>query len=173
MKTKNLLPNRWKPFGWALLSAASILLVSALLNEGQPLFDWTATIPWPFEAKEAGLLSVFQGFEYSKDGTITLQLMDELSSLCVIAGLLIVGFSRIKNEDERTAQMRLESLQWAIYGNTLILILCVIFIYGLDFLDVMIFNMFTPLLIFVLRFHWLLYKESKVAGAPEGKIMAL
>jgi hypothetical protein len=65
--------------------------------------------------------------------------------------------------------MRLESLQWAIYGNTLILVLCIAFIHGFLFLDVMIYNMFTPLLIFVLRFHWLLvWKEVRELKRQEG-----
>ncbi len=102
-----------------------------------------------------------------------MQLIDEIVSLMVLAGLLIVGFARVKSEDERTAQMRLEALQWAIYGNTLVLALCITFVYGMSFLNVMIYNMFTPLLIFVLRFHWLLYQETREINRNESRILAL
>lgn len=173
MKTKNLLPNHWKPIGWGLLTLCIFWLLWAVVTETSILSGIEITIPWPFnrEISESG--NLFDSIRYNNDGTISLEIMDELLSLGLILGLLIVGFARVRNEDERTAQMRLEALQWAIYGNTIILAVCIIFIYGMDFLSILIYNMFTPLLIFVLRFHWLLYKESKAAGAPEGSIMAL
>lgn len=176
MKTKNLLPHRWKPMGWVLLVLGfSILLLGAITEQNPPLRQ-EVTIPWPFEGESSDTSIVPDLIQYNQNGTITLDLLslvNELYSLLILAGLFIVGFARVKNEDERTAQMRLESLQWAIYGNTLVLALCIAFVYGLPFLTIMIYNMFTPLLIFVLRFHWLLFKEAREVRRNEGTLLAL
>ena len=176
MKTKNLLPNRWKPIGWVLLVLGfSIILLGSITDQNPPLRQ-EVTIFWPFGGEPSDASIVPGLLRHNQNGTINLDLLslvDELYSLLILAGLFIVGFARVKNEDERTAQMRLEALQWAIYGNTLILALCIIFVYSLDFLTVMMFNMFTPLLIFVLRFHWLLFKEAREVRRNEGTLLAL
>ena len=173
MKTKNLLPNRWKPMGWVLLMLCIPVGMWEIITDTDFPLSLEVTVPWPFGAEGQGTNSIVDFTQHNKNGTITLQLIDEIICLAVLAGLLIVGFARVKNEDERTAQMRLGALQWAIYGNTLVLALCITFVYGLAFLDVMIYNMFTPLLIFVLRFHWLLFKEAREVRRNEGTLLAL
>lgn len=173
MKTKNLLPNRWKPVGWVLLALCIPVGIWEMVTDTDFPLSLEVTIPWPFGTKTLETDSILDFTQHNKDGSITLQLIDEIVSLMVLAGLLIVGFARVKSEDERTAQMRLEALQWAIYGNTLVLALCITFVYGMSFLNVMIYNMFTPLLIFVLRFHWLLYQETREINRNESRILAL
>ncbi|TDB68071.1 hypothetical protein [Arundinibacter roseus] len=184
MKTKNLLPNRWKPIGWALLLIFIPLGCWFMVAEED--FPWKVEvrIPWPIVEAEKEVFSGnisdggtnFEGnisVSNEPTGTMTLQLIDEILSIFLLAGFLITGFARVKNEDERIAHMRLESLQWAMYGNTLILVLCIVFVHGFTFLNIMIYNMFTPLLIFVLRFHWLLWQESRELKRQEGKEVAL
>lgn len=177
MKTKNLLPNRWKPIGWALLFIFIPLGIWYVTDEEDFPIQANVTIPWKFggDYSISGTVSNggsnFSGTsstDAGKEETLTLNLIDEILSLAIIIGFLLTGFARVKNEDERIAQMRLESLQWAIYGNTFVLAGCIIFIHGLLFLNVMIYNMFTPLLIFVLRFHWLLWKEARELKRQEG-----
>lgn len=177
MKTKNLFPNRWKPIGWVLLVIFIPLGIWYIAEEDDFPIQATVTIPWPFggDYSISGTVSNggtnFSGTSSSnktRDETLTLNLIDEILSLAIIASFLLTGFARVKNEDERIAQMRLESLQWAIYGNTIVLAVCIIFIHGLLFLNVMIYNMFTPLLIFVLRFHWLIWKEARELKRQEG-----
>ncbi len=172
MKSKNLLPNRWKPIGWVLLVLFIPLGIWLITDDSNFPLSAGMTLPWPFIDAKSEVDKIIDFINY-KDGTITLELIDELIALAVIAGLLIVGFARVKNEDERTAQMRLGALQWAIYGNTLVLVLCILFVHGLPFLNIMIYNMFTPLLIFVLRFHWLLFKEAREVRRNEGTLLAL
>jgi hypothetical protein len=80
--------------------------------------------------------------------------------LFIIGGLLIM-FSKEKIEDEYITKIRLTSLLWAVFINYILLILAFIFVYNLAFISVMICNMFTILIIFIIRFHFLLYKNSK------------
>lgn len=176
MKTKNLLPNCWKPIGWILLVLGVSVIMWETIKEENPLLRNEVTIPWPFGGKTSENSIVPDLIQHNPNGTITLDLqslIDELCYLMIISGLFIAGFARVKQEDERTAQMRLEALQWAIYGNTLVLALCIAFVYGMDFLLVMLYNMFTPLLIFVLRFHWLLVKETRELKEKEGKTVTI
>ncbi len=172
MKTNNLFPHGWKPLGWILLSICIPLGSWLLMSEESFPLSAEVTIPWSFSEGQPGLEDAFDGVS-KKDGTASLQLIDELLALGVIAGLMLVGFARLRNEDERTAQMRLEALQWALYGNTAILVLCILLVHGISFINVMIYNMFTPLLIFVLRFHWLIWQESRELKRQEGGEVAL
>jgi hypothetical protein len=182
MKTKNLLPNRWKPLGWVLLILFIPMGMWSLISDEDFPIQAEVTIPWPFDDGYSLSGTVSNGgsnfsgsstLNENPTGTLTLNLIDEIISLAIMAGLFLTGFARVKNEDERTAQMRLGALQWAIYGNTLVLVLCVLFVHGFPFLNIMIYNMFTPLLIFVLRFHWLLFKEAREVRRNEGTLWAL
>ena len=79
----------------------------------------------------------------------------------IIIGALFAACSKEKIEDEFIAQTRLESLLWATYINYSLLLFAMIFLYGMEFYTVLIFNMFTHLLIFLLRFNYILYKNNK------------
>jgi hypothetical protein len=45
--------------------------------------------------------------------------------------------------------------------NYVLLIICFVFVYGFSFLNVMIYNMFTVLILFIIRFNYILYRSSK------------
>jgi hypothetical protein len=132
MKTNNLFPNRLKPLGWVLLAACIPLGIWFLANDEAFPLRLEVRVPWPFMKGQSETAQTFDILSY-QDGFVNLNLMDEILALVVLAGLMLVGFARLKNEDERTAQMRLEALQWAMYGNTLALALCVAFVHGLPF----------------------------------------
>ena len=84
--------------------------------------------------------------------------LDEIISILIIIGGLLVGFTKEKIEDEFIYQLRKDSLAWAIIINYIILLFAIIFIYNFTFFDVLIFNMFTPLLFFIIRFNFLKLK---------------
>jgi hypothetical protein len=78
-----------------------------------------------------------------------------------IVGALLVGFTKEKNEDEFIANIRSSSLLWAVSVNYILLFIAFICVYGSAFLSVMIYNMFTVLLIFIIRFNYILYRNAK------------
>ncbi|GAB3699375.1 hypothetical protein GCM10027592_25390 [Spirosoma flavus] len=84
-------------------------------------------------------------------------LTDELAGIGIIMGLMLIAFSREKVEDEMISQLRLEALQWSVYVNYFILAIAMLTIYDSAFFDVMIYNMFTVLLVFIVRFRWLIF----------------
>jgi hypothetical protein len=58
-------------------------------------------------------------------------------------------------------KLRLQALQWSVYVNYLILILCSLLFYWLDFFNVLIFNMYTVLVVFIIMFRWTLHRMNK------------
>ncbi|MFK5880445.1 MAG: hypothetical protein QM478_13230 [Flavobacteriaceae bacterium] len=117
---------------------------------------------FPLIGDSASFLSENKSMEWS-DNNIT----DELASILLIVGGLIVAFSKAKDEDEYISKIRTESLIWATYVNYGILILAVIFVYDMAFFNVMIYNMFTILFFFIIRFHYVLYITKKSLNYEE------
>ncbi|WP_457619064.1 hypothetical protein [Lutibacter sp.] len=87
---------------------------------------------------------------------------DEIASILLIIGGILVSFSKTRDEDEYILKIRMESLIWATYVNYIILIFAVLFVFDYTFFNVMIWNMFTVLLFFMIRFHYVLYKSKKI-----------
>ncbi len=152
MKTHLLFPNRFKLMGWVLLIPSTIIgLLLVLLDN--PVFELEATV---FAIYDGGLFDPAKAFVL-----IDNSIVDELVAAGAIIGGVLAAFSEEKDEDEYIAKIRLESLLWATYINYGFLLFSVLFIYGLGFYQVMLFNMFTVLFIFLVRFNYVLYKTSR------------
>lgn len=141
MKSKFLLPHAYKKIGW-FISLPFIFLG----------FTWT------YLTEADSKLSTMVGQQI---GRAMGDYSDEFISIGIFVGLLLVSFSREKDEDEYISKIRLESLQLAVLVNYVLLILATVFIYDMAYFNVMIYNMFTILLIFIIRFHFLLYRQKK------------
>jgi hypothetical protein len=74
---------------------------------------------------------------------------------------MFVGFSKEKREDEFIEKIRLSSLLWAVWVNYGLLTLGFLFFFNMAFIYVMVYNMFTVLIIFIVRFNYILYKNNK------------
>ena len=94
-------------------------------------------------------------------------ILNEILGVLIIISTFLVAFSKEKSEDEYISKIRFESLAWAVYFNYAILILTILFIYDFAFLWVMVFNMFTVLLFFIVRFNWQISKLKKSASYEE------
>lgn len=151
MKSSFLLPNRFKQIGWILLSLGVVAGFYWLVIDSEP--EWSTS----------KVLVFYQDQLFGKDLWFTLQentLLDEIASLLLIVGGWLIAFSREPVEDEFIAKIRLDCLAWAIHINYFVLLITILFIYGMTFFYVLVFNMFTPLLLFIIRFRWLLWKHS-------------
>ncbi len=87
---------------------------------------------------------------------------DEVALSLTIIGLLLIAFSKKRREDELIGRLRMDALYWSILINGLIYILLSPF--GLD--DKFTYNLATPLLIFILRFNYLLYFKKDTFIIP-------
>jgi len=149
MTQKLLLPNKYKKIGWIIFIPALILGVIQLFFEFSP--SWlTISLPH-FFTERAG-----KPFHFME-----INLLNTIVGVFLIIGGLLVGFSKERNEDEFIEKIRLSSLLWAVWVNYLLLLLAFLFVYDFAFITVMIYNMFTVLLIFILRFNFILYKNTK------------
>lgn len=157
MKTKYLLHNKYKPLGW-------FLLIVGLLIGGYILFvgdlNWSMKV-FPLLGEE-GMFSKNPSLQWSENN-----IEDELASMLVILGGLIVAFSKTEDEDEFISKIRLESLMWATWVNYIILFFAVIFVYDMPFFSVMIYNMFTVLILFILKFHYEVAKSKRTLAYEE------
>lgn len=86
-------------------------------------------------------------------------LTDELALTGCIVGLLLLSFAKTAQEDEYIQQLRLRAWQWAVLTHFALLLVGIWTVYDNRFLDFMVYNMLTVLVIFLLRFHWLLFKN--------------
>ena len=66
-----------------------------------------------------------------------------------------------------TQHLRLNSLLVALYINYAVLILCSLLVYDLSFVTVMMYNMFTVLLIFMAVFRYNIWRAKKGADYEE------
>jgi len=158
MKNTLLIAHRWKALGWLLTIPALIAGIWFIATDFPDDFLQVSVTPWMQR-----FLWIDEGIFNSNTATKTISLLDELICISLLAGLLLLAFSKEKMEDEWIQSVRLESLQWAILINTLLLIAFTIFTHGIPFLNVMMFNMFTPLLVFVGRFYYILRIKPSIS----------
>ncbi len=158
MRINYLFPNKFKIIGWIILIPAAIIGFITLRYEYEPYF---------LDFNVPAIL--FDDFIKDKQifGMVRNNILNEILGLLVIISALLVAFSKEKSEDEYISKIRLESLVWAVYFNYGILLFSFLFIYGLSFLWVMIFNMFTVLIFFIVRFNWQISKLKKSARYEE------
>lgn len=141
MNTNFLFPNKFKPFGW-LMFVPSLLL--GIVNQYNDFKFGFLNITLPVK-------------QWLNSGSQNLT--DEVALVGVILGLMFIGFSKLKIEDEYVQKIRLDSLLWATYLNFALIVLSTLFIYNEGYFEVLIYNLFTLPLFFVIRFHYYLSKR--------------
>ena len=158
MKLNYLFPNKYKKIGWLILIPSVIIGSITLILEFEPNYlDFN--VPAIF-------IDEFFGDKHFI-GIVNNNVLNEILGTLIILSSLLVAFSKEKSEDEYISKIRLESLVWAVYLNYAILLISFLFIFDLSFLWVMIFNMFTILLFFIIRFNWQISKLKKSAHYEE------
>lgn len=159
MNTNYLFPYKFKKVGWLVLIPSAILGLIILFSEYSPDF-FNFRVP-------AIIIDDFLFAEKKLFGMIENNILDEILGVLVIISSILVAFSKEKIEDEFISKIRLESLVWAVYVNYGVLLLCMLFLYDFSFLWVMIFNMFTVLIFFIVRFNWQISKLKKSTNHEE------
>lgn len=152
MKTSYLFPNQFKSIGWFLFIPGIILGMVFLILQSEYSFLNVKV----FSIAEQPFFGDTIFFTFPENN-----ILDEISGILLIIGALLIAFSKEKSEDEFISRIRLESLVWATYLNYAILMLTIVFVYDLIFFWVLVFNMFTLLIFFIIRFNWALYTSKK------------
>jgi len=152
MKKHYLFPNSFRKIGWLLLIPALSIGIPYLFFDWEPKFLDSYT----FAIFENSFPGSSKSFTFVKTNII-----DELASILLIVSLIFIAFSKEKKEDEFISKIRLDSLVWATYINFIVLILSILFLFDLAFFWALIFNMFTILVFFIIRFNLVLYKSNR------------
>ena len=158
MNLNYLFPNKYKKIGWLILIPSAIIGLTTLISEYEPSF-------LDFNVPAIFIDELFGDKHFI--GIVNNNVLNEILGVLIILSLLLVAFSKEKSEDEYISKIRLDSLVWAVYLNYAILLISFLFIFDLSFLWVMIFNMFTILLFFIIRFNWQISKLKKSANYEE------
>ncbi len=152
MKTKFLISNQFKTYGWIIFLIALAAGVLQFFGGFEPNWlNWKVPAllysDWNLNGEKA---------HWSIITMVENNVADEVcASLLLIGGLLLV-FAREKDEDEMIMKIRLESMLWSARFNGFFLLVCVLFIYDITFFYVMVFNLFLLFVLFIIRFHLVL-----------------
>ena len=117
--------------------------------------------------KPFGIILSFIGFALLTTSIIIssrkewVNILETLSYLVLVFGLLFWSFSKNKEADEMIMQQRLEGLQLAVYFNYAVILLFNLITYSIMFLYVLIFAQFSILLFFIIRMEYINYKNNK------------
>lgn len=149
---KFLLPNKYKVVGLFILIPATILGIILIFTG----FEGIQLNGKVFALLNNELFGKNQFFTIIKTNVT-----NTIVGILFIVGAILVGFSKEKQEDEFIANLRQSSLLWAVLINYILLLFSFAFIYGTAFLNVMVYNMFTVLIIFIARFNYVLHCNSK------------
>ncbi len=154
METKFLISHKFRALG-AILFILGILGTSLILSGFEPAFLDVDVIMF-FADDE-----VFGKEEFKVIDVREENILNELVGLFVILGGLLLLLARRKHEDEMMIKLRLESILWAAKINAVLLIISLLFIYGLSFYFVMLFNLGVLYGLFALRFEWAVSRLNK------------
>jgi hypothetical protein len=147
---KFLFPHRYRRIGWILILPTALLLILDMYFEiDLPFLEYVKR--GVFRIWDANWLFNLQSHNFTR----------EVASVLFMVGLLMAAFSKEKQEDERTIVLRLESLLWSVYVNVGLVILAIILFYDLLFLQVMVYNLISTLVIFIARYSWVMYKDRR------------
>ncbi|MBE6214332.1 MAG: hypothetical protein E7131_06620 [Rikenellaceae bacterium] len=105
-------------------------------------------------------ITEFEGF----GGSYT---MNNIAIIGIAIGGILATCSKEKVEDEMISHIRLNSLLVALYINYAVLIVASLLVYDLDFLQVMIYQMFTILLVFMVVFRYQVWRAKGGADDEE------
>lgn len=152
MKPIKLLPHQFKKIGWY------ICLPSALVGLWLQASNFE-TLSWKTHFFALASDEIFGEKKFF--GSVEVNLLPTLVGALFIIGAMLVAVSKEKIEDEYISSLRLSALLWALCVNSLLLLLALFFIWGGYFLTVMVYNMFTILILFILRFNYQLYRSKK------------
>jgi len=135
-----LLPYRWKFAGILLVCLGTGLAVPYLF------FDFRFSMP---------VFAVFSSFMETKIfATFRTNFADELTLLLLVAGFSLIVLSKEKHETEKYDDLRLRSLFKAMLVNTVFMLFSLLFIYGAGFLAVLVFNLVSLQLFYLVFFFF-------------------
>ncbi|AMJ64079.1 hypothetical protein AXW84_00520 [Hymenobacter sp. PAMC 26628] len=151
-----MFPHRFKGVGWVLAAGALALGLLAMYN----VLHLPHLLAWlPSPIGNGDLPELVGGRQVRSN--------HDLYAVLLIGGGLLAACSRERHEDEYIGQIRLDSLLWAPYAYYALLALAFVLVSGAQFLSVMLYALFAPLLLFMVRFHLALRRGAQAVAHDE------
>jgi hypothetical protein len=149
-----LLPYPWKIAGLILALGGIVLLVLYLM------LDFRFTMP---------VLAIVSSFlETRVFVTFRTNFADELILIFLISGFGLMVFSKEQNETEYLIPLRDKAMVKAAILNNIILLCAVLFVYGSGFLAILVFNIISLLIFYLMFFYALKYKLKSSGTISDG-----
>lgn len=162
MKKSLLLPHGFQKIGWVLLVPTLLLGIIVIFtsNDTCGLAEIIAKViaQGRIAPSAESIGKIGNGIE---------PWLNNMLIIGIIAGSIFITCSREKIEDEMIGQIRLNALLMALYINFAIIIVTALLVYELQFINVMIYNLFTLPLLFLLIFRWKLRQLRKEVSNEE------
>jgi len=89
------------------------------------------------------------GMEWIENG-----FLDEIFTFLIIVSGIINSFTKEKIEDELISKIRMESLVLSLYVNYGLLLVSNFLVFGLSYFNILVFHLFTILILFNLIFRY-------------------
>ena len=143
-----LFPYQYRKFGF-LLVLTSLITAYLYFWGGRPSF---------FEVPIFAIIT-----SYAETRWFVLaqtNLLDELTHLFLISGLLMIAFSKEYHESEEINSYRIRALFYAVYSTSALWIVIYLTVFGWPILIVSTTVFIQLLLLFILFFRYLLYKNQ-------------
>jgi heme/copper-type cytochrome/quinol oxidase subunit 4 len=168
MKTRFLLPHRFKYLGWGLFSLGITLVVLSVIPSLTES-EWAKKFNFFGDNHCFKSLTLVHGvkkgtWESGGDSGVLFtdeDLMGEIIMSLVTIGFVLIAFTKERYEDEWIAKIRLESLMIGFYLFLLSIFVVIWVTYGLTFWEVLNYCLLIPLIAFLVRFYWFVHLKPR------------
>ncbi len=143
MKKNYLFPHRFRVIGWVLAIVAVAGFVVCQI--------WHPNLSFKMPSLYFDVL-----FDDDNESGFFRMARAEILSIAMpllTIGLLFVGFSKEKVEDEFVHYLRAQSLIWATYVTSILFIFATLLIYGISYIYVPYLVFFVFLILFIIKFR--------------------
>ena len=147
---KLFLPNKLRIYGWVILLFGIILGVSRFYFGVKPEF---------LNIKVFAVYSKYFETNYFK--VIENHVSEELTALLILVGLFILSFTNEKIENDSVSAIRYKSFIFTFYINTVLISLSFLFVYVFGFINILVINVFSPFIIYIILSRYFLSKILK------------
>ena len=148
-----LLPYKCRYAGLALILTGLILSIVYIW------FDFRVTLP------VFAMISAF--YEVRFFTLIQTNVADELILLSLMTGLALIVLAKEHHENEHTNTLRLLALFRAMVLNISLLMASLLFVFGSGFVSILIFNLFSFPLFYIIFFRYLRYKHREKTSTEQ------
>lgn len=109
----------------------------------------------------------FSSLEMPSYNGIIETVVNDIVILGIIIGALFIVCSKERVEDEMTKSIRLSSFLNSIYAYAILLVICTIFINGVNYLGFAILNLVLFPIVFVCNFRWEMHRYNNLLKDEE------